>query len=57
VTKRASVRKLSAIYLALNGSPGIRTVLAKAPSGADMCGVAIAQMIEKVMNNDILLQR
>ena len=31
----------SAMNFALKGSPGMRTVLANAPSEADMCGVAI----------------
>lgn len=37
----ASSRNVSAINFALSGSPGMSTVLAKAPSGAEMWGVLI----------------
>ena len=39
--KFAVSRNVSAMNFALSGSPGMRTVLAKSPSAAEMCGVAI----------------
>ncbi len=41
-TSRASSRKVSAMYFARSGSPGMRTVGAKSPGSALMCGVAMA---------------
>ena len=40
-TSLASVRKFSAMNLALSGSPGINTVSAKSPALASMCGVGM----------------
>ena len=45
VTSSGFSRKFSAIYFALSGSPGIRIVLAKAPSVALMCGVIIERSV------------
>ena len=41
VINLAFSRNVSAMNFARSGSPGINTVLAKAPSGAEMCGVVV----------------
>lgn len=44
-TRRASSRKVSAIYFALKGSPGMMTVLAKSPLFAVLCAVDILTLL------------
>src|SRR5690606_31160224 len=47
-TSFTSCRKVSAMNLARNGSPGIRTTSAKSPISALICGVAICSLLKFV---------
>ena len=45
VTRRGASNQFSAMYCALKGSPGMRTVSAKSPGAAFMCLVAMLSML------------